>query len=197
VRTAILVRHAESENGARGVVNGDPAAAIGLTEAGRRQAHRLADLLVLERIGLCVMSEFARAHETARLVLGGRDVPRLVVPELNDVRYGAFEGGPFEDYRAWAGTHGALDEPPGDGESRVAVTRRFVAGYRTVLGRPEPAVLVVAHGLPIRYVLDASSGAHPTPVVEQVPYAEPHHLTRAQLEAAVKLLEDWCAAPTW
>ena len=89
----ILARHGESELSVVGTVNGDPAVPCALTAAGREQARRLGELLADTELDLCVTSEFERTRETADLALAGRAVPRLVLPELNDVRFGSFEGG--------------------------------------------------------------------------------------------------------
>jgi broad specificity phosphatase PhoE len=173
----LLARHAESEFSTRGLTNGDPSVVCGLTAEGRAQARRLGELLADTELDLCVTSEFERTHETADLALAGRDVPRLVLPGLNDIRFGEFEGGPLRDYRAWARRHGPTNPVPGGGESRVETVRRYVESYRRILERPERTILVVAHGLPVRYALDAAAGRPPAPAVEQVPYAEPFALT--------------------
>lgn len=197
MRRTILARHAESELSVVGRTNGDPAISVALTAAGREQARRLGHLLADEPIDLCATSEFERARETADLALEGRDTPRLVVPELNDIRFGRFEGGELGDYRAWARTHGPEEPAPGKGESRVETVRRYARGYRALLARPEETVLVVVHGLPVRYVLDAAAGSVPAPAVEQVPYAEPFSVEAAELTAAVELLDAWARQPTW
>ena len=194
---ALLARHAESEFSLRGLTNGEPSVACGLTERGRGQARRLADVLAEEPIDLCAVSEFQRARETADIALAGRNVELLVVPELNDIRFGEFEGRLLADYRIWARAHGPEDEAPGGGETRAATVARYVAGLRKLVARPERTILVVAHGLPVRYVLEAAAGRPPAPAVEQVPYAEPYGLTAAELSAAVELLDEWARAPTW
>src|SRR5439155_3312373 len=102
VESLILARHGESELSRRGLTNGDPARACGLTDAGREQAGRLGELLAAEPLDLCVTSAFARTEETADLALAGREVPRLVVSELNDIRFGEYEALTFSDYLAWA-----------------------------------------------------------------------------------------------
>jgi probable phosphoglycerate mutase len=197
VDRVILARHGESERSLAGLTNGDPAVRVGLTETGRQEARRLGEQLQGDPIGLCVTSEFARAQETADLALEGRDVPRLVLPDLNDIRFGEFEGRPLTDYRAWAHAHGPEDVCPGGGESRAQTVARYVRGYRTILARPEAWVLVVAHGLPVRYVLDALEERTPAAAVGQIPYAEPFRLTAAELTRAVDLLEAWVLAPAW
>jgi 2,3-bisphosphoglycerate-dependent phosphoglycerate mutase len=197
VDTAILVRHGESWFSVEGRVNGDPGGDRGLTETGREQAAALGVLVRDDRIELCVITEFTRARETADIALAGRDVPRLVVPELNDIRFGLFEGGAFTEYIRWARSHGPTEDAPGGGESRVDAARRFVAGYRRVLARPEVNVLVVGHGLPIRYVLSALMELDPAAKVDPVEHAEPFRVSAAQLERAVERLEAWTRNPVF
>jgi broad specificity phosphatase PhoE len=197
VERAILVRHAESELSVRGTVNGDPSLDRGLTEAGREQAAALGILIRDDPVDLCVVTDFARTQETADVALAGRTVPRLVVPELNDIRFGSFEGRSFEEYVRWAHSHGPAEDCPGGGESRVDAARRFVAGYRRVLGRPEPHLLVVGHGLPIRYVLSALVELDPVAKVDPVEHAEPFRVSEAQLERAIERLEAWTRNPVF
>jgi broad specificity phosphatase PhoE len=197
VERVVLARHGESELSLVGRTNGDPSLAVGLTEAGREQARELGRDLADEAIDLCVTSEFLRAQETADLALDGRQVPRLALAELNDIRFGEFEGRLLTEYRAWAHAHGPEDVCPGGGESRVETVTRYVRGYRVVLAQPEKNVLVVVHGLPVRYVLDAVAGRAPAAAVAQVPYATAYHVSRVGLEAAVARLEAWLLAPAW
>ena len=193
----ILARHGESELSVAGTVNGDPAVTCALTPTGEEQARWLGELLADNEFDLCVTSEFQRARETADLALAGRDVPRLVLAELNDVRFGRFEGGTLATYREWAAANEPTVEAPGGGESRIGTVARYVRAYRTILARPERTILVVAHGLPIRYVLNALAQTDPAPLVEQVAYAEPYRLSADELEAAVGLLEAWVERPNW
>jgi phosphoserine phosphatase len=193
---AILARHGESAFSVDGVMNGDPGVACPLTDEGEAQARRLGAALRDTSIELCVVTEFERTRRTAEIALEGRDVPRLVVRELNDIHVGEFEGGTLEVYRAWARERSPIEVPPG-GESRAGVAERYARGYRTVLARPEETVLVVAHGLPIRYLLLALEGDPPRPVVESVDYATPYSLSRAELETGVERLELWVRDPIW
>jgi broad specificity phosphatase PhoE len=198
VQTVILARHAESEFSVRHTVNGDPVIAGGaLTENGREQALALGELLSDDPIQLAVTSEFARTRETTDLALAGREVPRLVVPELNDIRFGSFEGKTLAEYRRWAWNAGPSEACPGGGESRALAAQRFGRGFRVVLERPESLALVVTHALPIRYVLSALLEQDPAAIVEPVAYAEPHRFSAAQLERAVERLERWSAAPVF
>lgn len=192
MRRLILARHGESEYSARGALNGDPACPCPLTETGRAQARRLGELLADEPIDLCATSEFERTRETAALALAGRDVPALVVPELNDHPAGDYEGRPLTEYLAWAHAHGSREAVPGTGETRLGIAARFARGFRLLLERPEPTVLAVLHSLPIAYLLGGVQRELPL-----LHYAQPHALDREEAERAVARLEDWCAAPSW
>lgn len=194
---ALFVRHGESVFSVRELVNGDPDVACGLTELGRQQARQLGERLEGEPIGLCVVTEFPRTHETADLVVGDRDIPRLVVPELNDPYYGEFEGGALAEYRKWAATHGPEDVPPGGGESRVSIARRYVEGFLLLLERAEPLLLVVCHSLPIAFAVAAADGRAPRAKMPLITYAEPHVLYEEQLEGAVERIEAWTANPVY
>jgi len=188
----LLSRHAESESGVLGEVNGDLRFPSRLTGAGREQARALGRTLAGEEIDLCATSEFPRTVETADLALEGRGVPRLVLPDLNEIGFGAFEGGPLADYRVWAVAHGSGEDGPGGAESRLGAARRFARAFRELIGREEPTVLVVVHALAIRYLLSG-----PAAFVESVPLAEVHALRRDEAAALLERLDAWTAAPTW
>lgn len=192
-----LARHGESELSARGIVNGDPAVACGLTAAGEEQARGLGHALEDVPVTLAVTSDFARCRQTARIALDGRDVRFLELPELGDVRCGAFEGETGERYHEWAWNAPATEPAPGGGESRVAVAHRFAAAAHALLEQPEPAALVVAHQVCVAYLLAAANGETPRPRVETVPYAEPVELTAAALRRAAETLDAWAATPDW
>src|SRR3954471_11997879 len=130
MRTAILSRHGESEFSARAALNGDVGVACPLTPRGREEARALGAALADEPLGLCVTSQFERAQETADEALRGRDVPRLVLPAVNDPLYGPYEGGALEAYRAWATAAPSSAVPGPGGESRAAIVERYVRGFR-------------------------------------------------------------------
>ena len=196
MRRLLVARHGESEYSARQLVNGDPGVSCPLTEAGRAQARALGEALADESIDLCVVTEFERVRETAELALDGREVPFLVVPELNDPRYGEFEGGSLDAYREWIWEQGPLEAPPG-GEHRGEIAARYARGLRTLADRPEETVLLVAHSLPLAYLRDAASGIAPRSRMEMVEYAQVLRLEAPEVERAIEVLEAWAAAPAF
>jgi probable phosphoglycerate mutase len=196
VRRLLAARHGESELSAKALVNGDPGVACPLTELGRVQARALGTALADERIDLCVVTEFERVRETAEIALAGRDIPFLVVPELNDPRYGEFEGGSIVAYREWAWARGPLDAPAG-GEHRGEIADRYARGLRILADRPEDTILLVAHSLPLAYLRDAAAGTAPRSRMDMVEYAQVVRLDLGELEQAVAVLEAWAAAPAF
>jgi broad specificity phosphatase PhoE len=194
VRRAIFARHAESALNPANVLNGDSAVAVALTDRGREQARALGG--DVGRVDVVVHSAFGRTEETARLAWG--DAPRVVVPELNEISFGRFEGSSFRDgYGEWCRTTGPLDPCPGGGESRADAIRRYVRGYIAVLERPEDTVAVVAHGAHVAYVLMALAGEAPAPMLPTVPPAVALVVGRQRLEEAVELIEAWAQEPAW
>ena len=113
MEAVILARHGESVFSERLLVNGKAAVAGPLTPRGVEEAEELGRALAEDEIDLCVTTEFERTRQTADVALAGRDVPRLVVPELNDPLYGDYEGGALEDYRSWADGAASSDDAAG------------------------------------------------------------------------------------
>ena len=194
---AILVRHAESEYNARGLVNGDPKIRCGLTPTGAEQAKKLGTMLADEQIDLCVVTGLERTALTADLALEGRPIPRLVVEELNDPAYGPFEGSVLERYRVWATGAASGDTPGRGGESRLEIVRRYVVGFRHILARPESTVLIVAHSLPISYAISAREQIGPRSRIGLTAYAMPYHFTHKDLDTAASVMQRWLSAPDW
>ena len=184
----MLARHGESETAALRIVGGDAP----LTAVGQEQARALGRALAALPLDVCLTSRALRARETAALALAARNVPREVVDDLGDIEFGVFEGGALPDYRDWIAAHAPDDAPPA-GESRVDTLRRFCRAYRSLLDRPEPHVLVVAHGL----TLSALEDETPRPLVAGVEYGSWIRLTRDELADRVARLERWCEAPAW
>jgi alpha-ribazole phosphatase len=194
---ALLVRHAESVFGERGLASGRVDVSGPLSARGEAQARALAGGLADEDIDLCATSELERVRQTANIALTDKAVPRIVLPELNDPLYGRYEGGPLESYLAWALVNDSAAEPPGGGESRQRIVTRYATAFRKLVERPERTILIVTHSLPVAYVRMALAGQDPAPRVPLVEYATIHAIAVRELEQAVTRLESWCVAPTW
>lgn len=188
------MRHAHARSNADDCVSSLPPGE-GLSKAGVEEALALREALAAEPIGVGVATRLARTQETLELALGERDVPRLVRSGLDEIGFGAYEGGPLAEYRAWAWTNEPDAVCPGGGESRVQAAERFAAGLDDLLRLSADVVLAVSHSLPIRYVLDAADGSFPAARIEHVGHAVPHRLAADAVERAAETLRDWARAP--
>ena len=196
MRLFVLARHAQSTLNYENRVNGDPAVPAPLTEQGREQARLLGLQLRALPLDACVHTRFGRTLETARLAIEGRDVRLVEHSGLDDIRIGDLEGKTLDDYRTWKHAHTRADAFPG-GESLDDAARRYADAFERLVARPERVVLVVAHGLPIRYMLNAAQGTHPAPIVEQIEYATAYRMERDAFADALDALDTWCANPSW
>ena len=196
MRSLILARHGEAGSNTSGIVSGTPPGE-GLTAEGTEQARLLASELAKTRVDLGVATAFRRAQETLALVLAEREVPRIVLSQLNEIRFGAFDGGSLEAYREWAWSEEPDVRPPGEGESRAEVAARIADGLDTLLSREEEVILAVSHALPVRYVLDAADGRFPAARIDHVGHAALYRLETDAVKAAAETLRVWSEKPAF
>ena len=194
METLIVARHGFAASN-RGGLASSTAPGEGLTDEGRDQALALRERLAGEALDLGAATPFARTQETLSIALDGLAVPRIVVPELGEIDFGSYDGGLLDAYRAWAWSEPPTTLAPGGGESRAGAAARFARGLRTLLARPERAVLLVGHALVVRYVLDAVDGLAPAARMTPVEHATPHRLSAAEVADAAALLDEWSASP--
>jgi len=181
------VRHAETVYNVNGLVSGDPGnSACVLSGSGVRQARSLARVLATVPFDLCVTSEFVRTRETADLVLDGRNVGRLEVPELNELAVGEFEGMSVGEFDAWVETHGGFAAVPPGGESWEQALVRWRRAYEVIAARPEERVLVIAHQTPLAALFRALDSDYETGAV--IRHAVPYPVRREELLQAIPLL---------
>jgi broad specificity phosphatase PhoE len=190
VRLFVLTRHANSTLNVEHRVNGDPSVPVPLTAEGRATAELLGHQLLQLPIELCVHTRFGRTQETANGALGGRDIPRLEEPLLDDIYVGSLEGALIEEYRAWKREHRRSDPFPG-GESLDDAARRYADAFERLLGRSEQAILVVCHEIPVRYVLNAAAGSDDLDSPEHgIPNATPYLLDEVALTRGVARIRE-------
>jgi broad specificity phosphatase PhoE len=157
-RLFILARHGESTLNVARVINGDPAVDVPLTDKGRRESRLLGQQLRNVPLDLCIVTRFGRTRETAEIALEPRAVRFEGEPLFDDVDVGDLEGASVDDYRAWKRAHTRADSFP-NGESLDAAAVRYGRALESLLARPERAILVVTHEIPVRYALNAAEGS--------------------------------------
>jgi broad specificity phosphatase PhoE len=187
-RLFVLARHAESTLNVERVVNGDPARDVRLTEQGRAESVLLGEQVRNLALDVCIHSRFGRTRETAEIALEGRGVRFEAEPLLDDIDVGDLEGKSLDDYRAWKRRHVRADPFP-NGESLDEATVRYGRAFRALLARPERAILVVTHEIPVRYALNAAEGSgDPDSPHHKVANATPYLFGETQLAAAAERL---------
>jgi len=173
-----VMRHGRTTLSAAYRVNGNPSPPIDLDDIGIEQcARRARDARWLDKIAICLTSRFRRAQQTADILVGERDVPRIVEPRLDEINYGAFEGGPWLHYGAWLRAYGPAAVPPG-GESWRTAVDRLLTGLAECLKYPGPR-LVVGHGLLVSLLHAVRDSDQPLEcsALPEAPYVEPIVLT--------------------
>jgi len=184
VRIFLLARHGESLLNVASVVNADPARDPGLSARGEEEARELGRQIAALEIELVVTSRFPRVQQTAAIAIGARSVPHIALQDLDDVRVGELEGRTIAEYRVWKHEHTRSEAFPG-GESLDAAAARYADAYRSLLDRPERAVLVVCHEIPVRYAINAAAGSEQLDApVHDVQNAVPYLFGESGLAAA-------------
>jgi broad specificity phosphatase PhoE len=188
MRLLLLARHGQSVFNVGRVVNGDPARDRGLSPLGIEQGRALGRQVAGVAIDLCVVSRFPRAQQTADLALEGRVVPRLVDPDLDDVRLGDLEGRSLDEYRAWKAGR-SHDEAFPNGESLDDAARRYAHAFERLLAEDAETILAVCHEIPVRYAVNAAAGSDQLDgPLHDVANASPYVFDAAGLRRAVDRL---------
>jgi probable phosphoglycerate mutase len=186
----ILVRHGQSVLNVEGTVNGDPLRDPGLSEAGSAEARELGRQISALDLQLVVVSPFPRAAQTADVALEGRQVPRVVEPDLGDIRVGELEGATLARYRAAKPHDDHALRFPG-GESMDEAGGRYLRAFERLLARTEPVTLVVSHEIAVRYAVNAASGTHDLDrPVHGIANATPYAFDEAGLQRAVARMRE-------
>jgi broad specificity phosphatase PhoE len=91
----ILVRHGETEWNAQRRYQGQTD--VPLSEFGKRQAERIAERLVGQKIDVVYASDLKRAWETAEAIAEFNGLEIVSEPRLRELKFGILEGLTFED----------------------------------------------------------------------------------------------------
>lgn len=153
-----LVRHGQTTFNLEGRLPGQ-LPGIGLTDEGRRQAHRAAVALAIAQLSAVVSSPLARARETAEIIARGWGIPVHIDERLIDTDVGPWAGQKIDDLSkqdpAWTEfvRHGT--KPPPGVESLQAVLERAVAVIEHI--RHDAAtgdhVAIVAHADVVKLIV--------------------------------------------
>ena len=148
----LVVRHGETDWNAQRRVQGHTD--IALNDTGTRQASLLARALADSPIHHVYSSDLQRARQTAQTLAGPHDALHHVIAGLRERCFGSIEGQVFADFEQrhpeaafhWR-TRTPHWEPPGDGESLLALRDRVERVVSEIAARhPGQQVAIVSHG---------------------------------------------------
>ncbi len=111
----------------------------------------------------------------------GREIPRLVIRELDDPPNGDFEQRPASELTDWRERHGPDVAIPGTGRSERDHVLAMLPGVELLLSRPEPTIVAVLHGWLVGWIAGAATGGGGS----MPGHATPTRSRRAQLERAL------------
>jgi broad specificity phosphatase PhoE len=155
----MIVRHGRTEWNANRRFQGHTD--VPLDDDGRAQATALGALLRGERIDAAVASDLVRAQETARLILGSRDLTPRLDPDWREMRFGEWEGLTWEQIVAanpqLDGASGTSPKnyTPAGGEAFDELCARIARALERIvaeLGDGDVA-LIVTHAGPLHALL--------------------------------------------
>jgi probable phosphoglycerate mutase len=146
-----LVRHGVTSANTDGVWHGSTDTA--LTDAGRRQAERVAAHLAATRADASALyaSPLTRARDTARPIAERLGLAPCIEDDLREYDLGAWEGVSYavlaREHRLFERMRDDPDWTPGGGESARQVAERIARGLASIAARHAgERVIVVSHG---------------------------------------------------
>ncbi len=153
-----LVRHGETDHNKGGLTLGR--ADVPLNETGLRQAAALGARFAGHPLGAVYMSPLRRARETARAIVGERDIPFYVRDELIEMDVGETENITFpelrdrypEFLREWGGDHPEYARMPG-GENLTDVAARVDIFLADLPAISHDHIAVVTHNFVLKVIL--------------------------------------------
>lgn len=169
----MLIRHAATKGGSGRAIGRTP---LALSDEGERQAHNLAFRLHNVEFGAIYSSPASRALETLTPLTERTGQVPLVMPELDEIDLGAWDGLSFETIRtqypqAYEARGRALSSYRSpQGESFEDVAERVSRALATIAAGPQPA-LVMTHAGCIRTVLCRCTQ---TPLDDMMSFSPPH-----------------------
>ena len=161
-----LVRHGDTELNSKERYWGHSDVKLGA--AGLKQAEKLRDRLVTEKIDAIYSSDLERASLTAKIIASKHQLDVITCAELQEINFGKVEGLTFDEIirlypeltELWTSWSRQLKFP--DGESVDELNCRV----SKFLGRlekhaPDETILIVAHAGPLRLLVCHLLGIEP------------------------------------
>lgn len=167
MRTALLVRHGQTDWNAEGRLQGW--APVGLSDRGREQAAALGEALAADHdVDEVVASDLERTRETAEHVAEATGAPLRFDEGWRERGFGVYQGLPYEqvqerhpDYDLRERSIVGLPATPEGAEGVGDVRERVLDAWEQLHAEADGTVAVVTHGGPLHFVLGELKGLPP------------------------------------
>lgn len=159
----VVMRHGEAENNTRDILDSNVNSTLGLTEKGKGQVDKAAQMLKEKKITRIIASPFLRTKETVERVaqvLGIDDTHIVYDARLGEMRFGELEGHAASEFRALAPTlKDRFEKAPSGGETLAQVRRRVgEALYEIEAMYVDETILIVTHEQPVLLLKGIAEG---------------------------------------
>ncbi len=154
-----LVRHGETDWNIDLKIQGKKD--IPLNENGIAQANVLASFFEGNFIDFIYTSNLKRAYETARIIGQKLNINLIVLPELQEINMGRWEGNIWDDVKVeysdfifhWENNLENIPIP--DGESYGQVQKRVLKAFSNIISSHsnDSKIIVVSHGIAIKLLI--------------------------------------------
>ncbi|MBR2669885.1 MAG: histidine phosphatase family protein [Solobacterium sp.] len=157
--TFYYTRHGKTEYNRLGIMQGQLDSP--LTEEGKQGLQKTTEVLKEVPFNRCFSSSLGRAMDSAKILLGDRDLPVVPLDDLMEMDFGSLDGKPSRKhlipiiFMHMIGSFHAVG-----GESTQDMVTRSGRAFQTMVDQCEDGdqVLVVSHGSFYRYALRALTG---------------------------------------
>ena len=159
-----IIRHGETDWNKNKLLQGK--SDVPLNDKGRELAKASAKGMKDIPFDLVFTSPLERARETARLVLGDRNIPFITDSRIEEIGFGEMEGKPWRKSEDFPGdeniyrffNHPDQYIPPKGGESLTDLAKRCADFMQDICSRPEledKTILIATHGAATRGLLNS------------------------------------------
>jgi len=127
-----------------------------LTEKGKKEIQKIAQILKKENIGLIISSDLTRTKETAEIISQALKIKIIYDSRLRETNVGIYNGRPVEEYqKLFENLDQRYLKAAEGGENLTAVRKRMLEALKDAANKyPQQNILIVSHQEPLSTVLN-------------------------------------------
>jgi broad specificity phosphatase PhoE len=141
---AFFMRHGQTNYNVKNLCNDNPSKDVHLTNLGKEQTKKAAELFKDKNLDIIFISEFPRTKETADIINKFHNKTIIVDGRINDRKTGGFDGRPSSEFLESI-KEDMFNIKPVSGESFQDEKKRVVSFLEDLKKTEYNAILVIAH----------------------------------------------------